>query len=169
MRQKLLKQRYAKSLEIIYYTLRKYFFVFIYREIVGVCVWNYDFWKKFSNCSCKTKTEKTGQNEEFTPFFSSLSVRSIIPHDLTRCYHLSPSILSSITHMKGRIVRLYRSEDLKKGIPVLWYKESKWKLLQQPSRDEPEDAPSFAWRLKNGAWPLPDPLPRRLKYPPIQD
>jgi len=39
----------------------------------------------------------------------------------------------------------------------------------QPSRDEPEDAPSFTRRLKNSARPLSDPLSRRLEYPPIQE
>lgn len=39
----------------------------------------------------------------------------------------------------------------------------------QPSRDEPEDAPSFTRRLKNSARSLPNPFSRRLEYPPIQE
>lgn len=39
----------------------------------------------------------------------------------------------------------------------------------QPSRHEPEDAPSFTRRLQDGAGPLPDPLSRRLEYPPVQE
>lgn len=59
-----------------------------------------------------------------------------------------------------------RAEEKKS--PALQRKNQGTKKLQ-PSRDEPEDASSFARRLKDGAGPPPDSASRCLKYPPVQD
>jgi len=111
--------------------------------------------------SGKILGEQTKSCEEFTPFLSSSTVRFIL-RGLAHCYPSSSPSLLQLRKMTSSITRFsFRDSDI-----VTLGREQK---RLQPSRDEPEDAPSFTRRLKNSARPLPNPFSRRLEYPPIQE